>query len=107
MFKYSAQETGTVEQIHDFDVPPESIITSEKRTIAETNSHSMFFLPRYRGGKICLDLHFAPLWRANVPKFGISHALSLVTALRSCRCGNVGTCWNGVTETCFFLYNLI
>merc|ERR1719401_1072743 len=31
----------------------------------------------YRGGKICLDLHFAPLWRNNVPKFGIAHALSL------------------------------
>eukprot|EP00929_Paragymnodinium_shiwhaense_P069728 TRINITY_DN35182_c0_g1_i1.p2 TRINITY_DN35182_c0_g1~~TRINITY_DN35182_c0_g1_i1.p2 ORF type:complete len:164 (-),score=42.75 TRINITY_DN35182_c0_g1_i1:362-853(-) len=31
----------------------------------------------YRGGKICLDIHFAPLWRGNVPKFGIAHALSL------------------------------
>ncbi|CAE7350685.1 unnamed protein product [Symbiodinium sp. CCMP2456] len=31
----------------------------------------------YRGGKICLDIHFAPLWRTNVPKFGIAHALSL------------------------------
>ena len=70
--------------------------------------------PRYRGGKICLDIHFAPLWRsmvhvfvhvlaklrqchsgmqhrcryvvsprcrANVPKFGISHALSLAQFL--------------------------
>eukprot|EP00746_Dinoflagellata_sp_MGD_P003152 gnl/MRDRNA2_/MRDRNA2_106124_c0_seq1.p1 gnl/MRDRNA2_/MRDRNA2_106124_c0~~gnl/MRDRNA2_/MRDRNA2_106124_c0_seq1.p1 ORF type:complete len:191 (-),score=40.83 gnl/MRDRNA2_/MRDRNA2_106124_c0_seq1:40-552(-) len=31
----------------------------------------------YRGGKICLDIHFAPLWRNNTPKFGIAHALSL------------------------------
>ncbi|CAK0805888.1 unnamed protein product [Prorocentrum cordatum] len=31
----------------------------------------------YRGGKICLDIHFSPLWRNNVPKFGIAHALSL------------------------------
>lgn len=31
----------------------------------------------YRGGKICLDIHFSPLWRANTPKFGIAHALSL------------------------------
>lgn len=30
----------------------------------------------YRGGKICLDLHFAPLWRSNAPKFGIVHALT-------------------------------
>lgn len=31
----------------------------------------------YRGGKICLDIHFAPLWGKNVPKFGIAHALAL------------------------------
>lgn len=31
----------------------------------------------YRGGKICLDIHFSPLWRENVPKYGIAHALSL------------------------------
>ena len=31
----------------------------------------------YRGGKICLDIHFTPLWRDNVPKYGIAHALSL------------------------------
>jgi ufm1-conjugating enzyme 1 len=31
----------------------------------------------YRGGKICLDIHFSPLWKDNVPKFGIAHALAL------------------------------
>ena len=31
----------------------------------------------YRGGKICLTLHFQPLWRKNFPKFGIAHALAL------------------------------
>ncbi len=31
----------------------------------------------YRGGKICLDIHFAPLWRSNTPKFGIVHAMCL------------------------------
>jgi len=31
----------------------------------------------YRGGKICMDLHFAPLWRSNSPKYGIVHALCL------------------------------
>ena len=30
----------------------------------------------YRGGKICLDIHFAPLWQKNTPKFGIAHALA-------------------------------
>ena len=30
----------------------------------------------YRGGKICLDIHFAPLWAKNQPKFGIAHALA-------------------------------
>jgi hypothetical protein len=30
----------------------------------------------YRGGKICLDIHFAPLWAKNTPKFGIAHALA-------------------------------
>lgn len=31
----------------------------------------------YRGGKICLDIHFAPLWGKNTPKFGIAHSLAI------------------------------
>lgn len=31
----------------------------------------------YRGGSICLDAHFAPLWQRNAPKYGIAHALAL------------------------------
>mmetsp|Transcript_16634 Transcript_16634/g.34123 ORF Transcript_16634/g.34123 Transcript_16634/m.34123 type:complete len:145 (-) Transcript_16634:153-587(-) len=31
----------------------------------------------YRGGKICQDIHFQPLWVKNVPHFGIAHALAL------------------------------
>ena len=31
----------------------------------------------YRGGLICLDAHFQPLWSKNVPHFGIAHALAL------------------------------
>lgn len=31
----------------------------------------------YRGGKICLDGHFRPLWARNVPRFGIAHAMAL------------------------------
>lgn len=31
----------------------------------------------YRGGKICLTVHFKPLWAKNVPHFGIAHAMAL------------------------------
>eukprot|EP01105_Mastigella_eilhardi_P009134 TRINITY_DN2172_c0_g1_i1.p2 TRINITY_DN2172_c0_g1~~TRINITY_DN2172_c0_g1_i1.p2 ORF type:complete len:164 (-),score=52.37 TRINITY_DN2172_c0_g1_i1:331-822(-) len=31
----------------------------------------------YRGGKICLSVHFKPLWAKNSPHFGIAHALVL------------------------------
>nr|DAD40833.1 TPA_asm: hypothetical protein HUJ06_015156 [Nelumbo nucifera] len=30
-----------------------------------------------RGGKICLTVHFKPLWAKNCPRFGIAHALCL------------------------------
>ena len=35
----------------------------------------------YRGGKICLDIHFAPLWAKMSPKYGIAHALALAVRL--------------------------
>ena len=31
----------------------------------------------YRGGRICIDAHFAPLWQRNSPRMGIAHALAL------------------------------
>ena len=31
----------------------------------------------YKGAKICLTIHFQPLWQRNAPKFGIAHALAL------------------------------
>ena len=31
----------------------------------------------YRGGKICLTIHFKPLWSKNAPHFGVAHALCL------------------------------
>lgn len=37
-----------------------------------------------RGGKICLDVHFAPLWNKNAPKFGIAHALAIGVCFRVC-----------------------
>ena len=34
----------------------------------------------YRGGNICMDIHFAPQWRSNAPKYGIVHGLCLALA---------------------------
>ncbi|KAG7985320.1 hypothetical protein I3843_03G019900 [Carya illinoinensis] len=34
-------------------------------------------MPMYRGGKICLTVHFKLLWAKNCPGFGIAHALCL------------------------------
>ncbi len=31
----------------------------------------------YRGGAVCLDSHFLPLWSRNFPHFGIAHSLAL------------------------------
>jgi len=31
----------------------------------------------YRGGKICVDMHFRPLWTRNSPRFGLAHVLCL------------------------------
>lgn len=35
----------------------------------------------YRGGRICLDAHFRPLWSQHVPHYGIAHALVLGVCL--------------------------
>lgn len=35
------------------------------------------------GGKICLSIHFMPLWAKNVPRFGIAHALALGVRLHA------------------------
>ena len=31
----------------------------------------------YKGGKICIDIHFAPLWQKMAPKYGIAHTIAL------------------------------
>ena len=31
----------------------------------------------YRGGKICCDVHFNPLWAKHAPSYGIAHAMAL------------------------------
>lgn len=65
--------------------------TTERRKFSEPKGHPVrpgkgFPSPRsffpavhrktvkmYRGGKVCLAQHFAPLWARNVPRFGIAH----------------------------------
>ncbi|KAF3608324.1 hypothetical protein DY000_02047148 [Brassica cretica] len=44
----------------------------------------------YRGGKICLTVHFKPLWAKNCPTFGIAHALcsGLAPSMACCRDSN-------------------
>lgn len=31
----------------------------------------------YRGGRICCDIHFNPLWIKHAPSYGIAHAMAL------------------------------
>lgn len=31
----------------------------------------------YRGGRICMDIHFAPLWARKQSGFGVAHSLAL------------------------------
>lgn len=38
----------------------------------------------YRGGKICCDIHFNPLWTRNAPTYGIAHALALGVRILKC-----------------------
>ncbi len=42
----------------------------------------------YRGGKICLTIHFKPLWAKNVPRFGIAHAVRRSLRRRRAPCEN-------------------
>ena len=46
-----------------------------------TNAYNTIFFrtnkDEKRGGKICLTVHFKPLWAKNVPHFGIAHGLAL------------------------------
>ncbi|KAL6907557.1 hypothetical protein ACP4OV_002596 [Aristida adscensionis] len=57
-----------------FDIPvayPQVAPEIELPTL-DGKTHKM-----YRGGKICLTVHFKPLWAKNCPRFGIAHALCL------------------------------
>ncbi|POM84807.1 Ubiquitin-fold modifier-conjugating enzyme 1 family protein [Cryptosporidium meleagridis] len=57
-----------------FDIPEKYPITPFEIEIPELDGKT---LKMYRGGKICLDTHFIPLWLRNCPKFGIAHILAL------------------------------
>ncbi|KAJ1614996.1 hypothetical protein OIY81_194 [Cryptosporidium canis] len=56
-----------------FSVPDKYPVTPFELEIPELDGKT---LKMYRGGKICLDTHFIPLWSKNCPKFGIVHALA-------------------------------
>mmetsp|Transcript_6126 Transcript_6126/g.9574 ORF Transcript_6126/g.9574 Transcript_6126/m.9574 type:complete len:186 (+) Transcript_6126:1361-1918(+) len=57
-----------------FDIPITYPVTAPELRIPELNGKTV---KMYHGGKICLTVHFNPLWSKNVPRFGIAHALAL------------------------------
>ncbi|KAF2073891.1 hypothetical protein CYY_004815 [Polysphondylium violaceum] len=58
----------------EFDMPVTYPETAPELAIPELEGKTE---KMYRGGKICLTVHFKPLWARNVPHFGIAHALAL------------------------------
>uniref|UniRef100_A0A7S0W246 Ubiquitin-fold modifier-conjugating enzyme 1 n=3 Tax=Hemiselmis TaxID=77924 RepID=A0A7S0W246_9CRYP len=57
-----------------FDIPVSYPATAPELALPELDGKTS---KMYRGGKICLTVHFNPLWQRNVPKFGIAHAMAL------------------------------
>jgi ufm1-conjugating enzyme 1 len=60
--------------LFQFDVPATYPTTAPEIEIPELEGKTA---KMYRGGKICLTIHFKPLWAKNAPHFGIAHALCL------------------------------
>ena len=58
----------------EFDIPPTYPATAPELALPELDGKTA---KMYRGGKICLTIHFKPLWAKNAPHFGIAHALCL------------------------------
>jgi len=58
----------------EFDIPVTYPATAPELVLPELEGKTE---KMYRGGKICLTVHFKPLWARNVPHFGIAHALAL------------------------------
>lgn len=57
-----------------FDIPATYPTTAPDIEIPELDGKTA---KMYRGGKICLTIHFKPLWAKNSPHFGLAHALCL------------------------------
>ncbi|CAM6119778.1 unnamed protein product [Calypogeia fissa] len=57
-----------------FDIPVTYPATAPEIELPELDGKTA---KMYRGGKICLTIHFKPLWAKNCPRFGIAHALCL------------------------------
>mmetsp|Transcript_5699 Transcript_5699/g.16273 ORF Transcript_5699/g.16273 Transcript_5699/m.16273 type:complete len:166 (-) Transcript_5699:2398-2895(-) len=58
----------------EFDIPATYPVTAPEICIPELDGKTA---KMYRGGKICLTVHFKPLWAKNSPHFGLAHALCL------------------------------
>jgi len=57
-----------------FEIPVSYPITNMDLCLPELDGKTA---KMYHGAKICLTIHFQPLWQRNAPKFGIAHALAL------------------------------
>ena len=57
-----------------FDIPATYPTTAPEIELPELEGKTA---KMYRGGKICLTIHFKPLWAKNSPHFGVAHALCL------------------------------
>lgn len=75
--------TGTCWFIHEllryefrleFDLPVTYPDTAPEVAVPELDGKTA---KMYRGGKICLTEHFAPLWARNAPRFGLAHLMAL------------------------------
>ncbi|KAG2483046.1 hypothetical protein HYH03_018075 [Edaphochlamys debaryana] len=75
--------TGKCWYVHDlikyefdfqFDIPATYPDTAPEIELPELEGKTA---KMYRGGKICLTIHFKPLWSKNSPHFGVAHALCL------------------------------
>mmetsp|Transcript_29875 Transcript_29875/g.75177 ORF Transcript_29875/g.75177 Transcript_29875/m.75177 type:complete len:161 (-) Transcript_29875:138-620(-) len=58
----------------EFELPVTYPTTAPEIMIPELDGKTA---KMYRGGKICLTIHFKPLWSKNAPHFGVAHALAL------------------------------
>ena len=58
----------------EFDIPVTYPMTSPEIQLPELDGKTS---KMYRGGKICLSIHFKPRWSKNSPHIGVAHALCL------------------------------